>query len=275
MAPSAPFAAAKRTLAMVASVLLPVQPKKIGMRGVFIFAVSTMICFFSSGASIDVSPVEPMISTADVPRSSWNFNKVRNAPKSTEPSLLNGVISATNEPVSILLDITVSIFATFNPIDRFVALAATAEQSQADPAVFIRYRASAAYGVLPRRAPDWSFARARNWTSCGPFFGAKAMGVLRVLIAMALAGAMTGCGQGQGPKGDPGPPGSAFGIRIVRSNCDATNCSVQCSEDELLLTAYCGARRNAAVIPSERAATCRSPVPANSPLVAACVKIPP
>src|SRR5215468_364433 len=130
MAPSAPFAAAKRTLAMVASVLLPVQPKKIGMRGVFIFAVSTMICFFSSGASIDVSPVEPMISTADVPRSSWNFNKVRNAPKSTEPSLLNGVISATNEPVSILLDIPVSIFATSNPIDRFVALAATAEQSK-------------------------------------------------------------------------------------------------------------------------------------------------
>src|SRR5215831_19557636 len=118
MAPSAPFAAAKRTLAMVASVVLPVQPKKTGMRGVFIFAVSTMICFFSSDASIDVSPVEPMISTADVPRSSWNFSKVRNAPKSTEPSLLNGVISATNEPASIFLDITVSIpeFATLNPL---------------------------------------------------------------------------------------------------------------------------------------------------------------
>src|SRR6516225_774933 len=120
MAPSAPFAAAKRTLAMVASVLLPVQPKKIGMRGVFIFAVSTMICFFSSGASIDVSPVEPITSTAEVPRSSWNFSRVRNAPKSTEPSLLNGVISATNEPVSIFLDIEVSIpeFVTLNPIDR-------------------------------------------------------------------------------------------------------------------------------------------------------------
>jgi hypothetical protein len=200
------------------------------------------------------------------------------------------VISATNEPVSIFLDITVSIpeFATLNPIDRFIALAATtAKQCQGDPAVFIRYRAAAAYGVLARRAPRWPFARARNWTSCGPFFGAKAMGVLRVLIAMALAGAMMGCGQGQGskgdpgppgppgPKGDPGPPGPPFGIRIVRSNCDATNCSVQCAEDELLLTAYCGVRRNAAVIPSERAATCRSPVPANSPLVAACVKIPP
>ena len=61
-----------------------------------------MICFFSSGDSIEVSPVEPMISTADVPWSSWNFSSVRNAAKSTEPSLLNGVIRATNEPVSIL-----------------------------------------------------------------------------------------------------------------------------------------------------------------------------
>ena len=67
-----------------------------------------MICFFSSGESIEVSPVEPMISTAEVPWSSWNFSRVRNAAKSTEPSLLNGVIRATNEPVSILFDIPVS-----------------------------------------------------------------------------------------------------------------------------------------------------------------------
>ena len=67
-----------------------------------------MICFFSSGESIEVSPVEPMISTAEVPLSSWNLSSVRNAAKSTEPSLLNGVIRATNEPVSIL-DILVSI----------------------------------------------------------------------------------------------------------------------------------------------------------------------
>jgi hypothetical protein len=50
---------------------------------------------------------------------------------------------------------------------------------------------------------------------------------------------------------------------------------VQCGEDELLLTAYCGARRNAAVMPTERSATCRSPVPANSPVVAICMKTPP
>ena len=78
-----------------------------------------------------------------------------------------------------------------------------------------------------------------------------------------------------GPKGDPGPPGPPSSIRVVRSNCDAANCTVQCADDEMLLTAYCGTRRNAAIIPTERSATCRSPVPANSPLVAACVKIPP
>jgi hypothetical protein len=116
----------------------------------------------------------------------------------------------------------------------------------------------------------------------------NAMRALRVLVVIALTGAIMSCDQGRqgqkgdpgppgppGPKGDPGPPGPAFGIRVVRSNCDATNCNVQCGEDELLLTAYCGARRNAAVIPTERSATCRSPVPANSPVVAICVKAPP
>src|SRR5262249_36605647 len=80
-------------------VLLPVQPKKIGILPVFIFAVSMMICFFSSSVSIEVSPVEPMIRTAEVPLSCWNLSNVRNAPKSIEPSWLKGVTNATNEPV--------------------------------------------------------------------------------------------------------------------------------------------------------------------------------
>src|SRR5271169_651073 len=93
---------------MVVSVLLPVQPKKIGIFADFIFAVSTMIFFFSSGESMEVSPVEPMISTALVPCCSWNRSRVWNAAKSTDPSLLNGVISATNEPVIFCLGILLS-----------------------------------------------------------------------------------------------------------------------------------------------------------------------
>ncbi|MGZ5844867.1 MAG: hypothetical protein ACXWJL_07700, partial [Xanthobacteraceae bacterium] len=81
------------------------------------------------------------------------------------------------------------------------------------------------------------------------------MHVFRGLTAIALAATLVGCGQGQpgpkgdpgppgppGAKGDPGPPGPPFGVRMARSNCDATNCTVQCREDEVLITAYCGAR---------------------------------
>src|SRR5713101_352400 len=112
------------------------------------------------------------------------------------------------------------------------------------------------------------------------------MYVFGILIMVALVGALM-AGQGpkgptglQGPPGPPGlngdrgPPGSVSGIRVVRSTCSETNCTVQCGEDEMLLTAYCGPRRNAAVFPSERSATCRSQVPANSPLVAACANMP-
>src|SRR3954467_2973324 len=113
MAPSAPLSLAKRTLAMVVSVLLPVQPKKIGIAAVFILAHSTMIAFFSSGDSIEDSPVDPMIRIAEVPLSAWNFSRLRNAAKSTEPSLLKGVIRATKEPVSFWCDILISILAGF------------------------------------------------------------------------------------------------------------------------------------------------------------------
>ena len=61
-------------------------------------------------------------------------------------------------------------------------------------------------------------------------------------------------------------------MRIVRSNCDATSCAVQCSDDEVLLIAYCGPARNAATFPTERSASCRTRNVANDPLVAACLK---
>ena len=115
----------------------------------------------------------------------------------------------------------------------------------------------------------------------------KAMYVVGMLM-LALAGSMIIWGQSpkgpmgdqgppgpKGPTGDAGPAGSASGIRIVRSNCDETTCRVQCSENEMLLTAYCGPNRNPAIIPTERTATCRVGGPANSPLVAVCARIEP
>jgi hypothetical protein len=114
-----------------------------------------------------------------------------------------------------------------------------------------------------------------------------------VLVAVALAVGLAGCGKPvQGEKGDPGPPGppgakgdagprgpagppgASGAMRILRANCDATSCTAQCGDDEVLLIAYCGAARNAAVFPTERSASCRARNPANSPLVAACAKGP-
>src|SRR5215203_773472 len=65
-----------------------------------------------------------------------------------------------------------------------------------------------------------------------------------------------------GPAGPMGPPGPS-GIRVMRSNCDPTRCSVECAEDEILIEAYCGPRRAPAVFPSERSATCRVRGPGN------------
>jgi hypothetical protein len=78
----------------------------------------------------------------------------------------------------------------------------------------------------------------------------------------------------KGPTGDPGPPGQESSLRIVQSNCDQTSCTAQCGENEILVTAYCGPKRNAAIVPTDRTATCRNRVPANSPLVAVCAAIP-
>jgi hypothetical protein len=58
----------------------------------------------------------------------------------------------------------------------------------------------------------------------------------------------------------------------VRANCDAAGCTVECSQDEVLITAYCGARRTPAIFPTERSASCSRPGTASNPLVAACVK---
>jgi hypothetical protein len=120
------------------------------------------------------------------------------------------------------------------------------------------------------------------------------MRLYRALIAITLAVGLVGCGrEPQGAKGDPGPagppgtsgeagpagpagptgpPGASSAMRIIRSNCDATSCAAQCSDDEVLLIAYCGSTRNAATFPTERSASCRVRNAANNPLIAACAK---
>jgi hypothetical protein len=111
------------------------------------------------------------------------------------------------------------------------------------------------------------------------------------LTVLALVVGTAGCGKSEpGERGDPGPPGppgargdagprgpagplgASGALRIVRASCDATSCAVQCADDEVLLTAYCGAARNAATFPTERSASCRARNPANSPIIAACAK---
>jgi hypothetical protein len=113
---------------------------------------------------------------------------------------------------------------------------------------------------------------------------------LRTLIPLLLTLGLAACGNSgapgekgdpgpsgpagpQGDRGPPGPPGASGSVHIVRSSCDASGCTAQCADDEVLLTAYCGATRNAATYPTERSATCRARNLANSPLIAACAKV--
>jgi hypothetical protein len=79
-----------------------------------------------------------------------------------------------------------------------------------------------------------------------------------------------------GPQGSPGPPGppgpTGSQVRVVRSNCTAASCVAECGADEVLITAYCGARRAPAVFPSERSASCRTRDAASNPLIGVCAK---
>jgi Collagen triple helix repeat (20 copies) len=76
-----------------------------------------------------------------------------------------------------------------------------------------------------------------------------------------------------GPPGPNGPPGPASQTRIARVNCLLESCQVSCEVGEVLVTAYCGAGRKAAVFLGEKAASCGvSPNASDSPLVAVCVR---
>jgi hypothetical protein len=82
----------------------------------------------------------------------------------------------------------------------------------------------------------------------------------------------------QGAEGPPGPPGTAAAsggsesaVRVTRSNCQAAACRGECNDDEVLVTAYCGARRGAVTLVNERTVTCPRGA-ATSPLVVVCAK---
>jgi Collagen triple helix repeat (20 copies) len=122
-----------------------------------------------------------------------------------------------------------------------------------------------------------------------------------LLLALALAAALAGCGKGPkgdpgprgppGPQGVPGPPGPqgppgpagpmgprgeqgppSPSIRVIRKECLAGNCNVSCRADEVLVNAYCGPTRGAATFLGERAVSCGVEArPGESPLVAVCV----
>src|SRR5262249_41065304 len=55
----------------------------------------------------------------------------------------------------------------------------------------------------------------------------------------------------QGPAGPPGPQDASARIRIVRSNCGASGCSVACGDGEFLLTAYFWEKKLTAAFGSE------------------------
>lgn len=84
-----------------------------------------------------------------------------------------------------------------------------------------------------------------------------------------------------GPQGPPGPPGpgpaagstASAGMHVVRTTCNAASCVAECEADEIVISAWCGAARNATNFPTEKSATCRGGRgPANNPLIAVCVK---
>src|SRR5262249_61378485 len=61
-----------------------------------------------------------------------------------------------------------------------------------------------------------------------------------VAIRTGLSLAASRAGGSPAEVGPGAPPGSSSQVRIVRANCNATSCAVQCDNDEELLIAYRG-----------------------------------
>jgi hypothetical protein len=125
---------------------------------------------------------------------------------------------------------------------------------------------------------------------------------VRIILAIALAAVLASCGQStqgpQGPKGDtgpsgapgpqgpigppglqglqgaPGPAGASSEFRLVRSACKTTSeCTVTCRDDEIVVTAFCGAKRAAPTYLTDHIVSCGiSPDTSGGPLVVVCAK---
>jgi hypothetical protein len=78
----------------------------------------------------------------------------------------------------------------------------------------------------------------------------------------------------RGPAGPAGPRGAAgdSGLRILRLDCAAGNCTAECADDEVLLNAYCNPNRTPASYPTEQSALCRTTGRGKVEVVAACLK---
>jgi hypothetical protein len=76
-----------------------------------------------------------------------------------------------------------------------------------------------------------------------------------------------------GPAGSPGPAAAASALRVIRVSCESAACTAACNQDEVLVSAYCGAGRSAVTLVNERSVSCPSRRAATSPLVAICAKI--
>ena len=128
------------------------------------------------------------------------------------------------------------------------------------------------------------------------------MRISATLLALSLALLVAGCGQPttgpQGPKGDagpkgdtgpqgpvgapgqqglqgpPGPAGASSNFRLVRAACSGPlACTAECREDEIVVSAYCGAKRAAPNYLNERAVSCGiNPNASDGPLVMVCAK---
>ena len=131
------------------------------------------------------------------------------------------------------------------------------------------------------------------------------MRTAHILLTIVLMAGLAGCSKGpsgdqgppgpQGPKGDTGPAGqtgpqgpagpqgaqgekgaAGEGVRVVRSNClHGSSCTVECRDNEVLVSAYCGPNRHPATFLGERSASCGIEANTNDgPLVAVCVGSP-